>query len=120
MSHRLIGCLPLGRLGKHNTLVLCPSISPHQREIGLIGTLPCLIGMDPEDLRSGYLRTIFVYTPLLVLSPLCLCPQPLLAISFLGAFGVAIYKSRCFQEYLVMSIQVPQQLQLTEEYVSVT
>jgi len=29
-------------------------------------------------------------------------------------------KSRCFWECLVISLQVPQQSQLTEEYVSVT
>jgi len=48
------------------------------------------------------------------------CPQPLLAKCFSGAFGVAIYESRCFQECLVMSVQVPRKSQLTEEYVSVT
>jgi len=46
------------------------------------------------------------------------CPQPLLAKCFSGAFGVAIYESRCFQECLVTLVQVLPQSQLTEEYVS--
>jgi len=37
-----------------------------------------------------------------------------------GVFGVAIYQSRCFQEYLVTLVQVLQQSQLTEDYVSET
>jgi len=71
----LLAVCPQAYLELRKTSVLCINTSSSYKGKELIGTWHWLIGMDPEDPRSGYLRTIFVYPLLESSSPSWACLQ---------------------------------------------
>jgi len=59
----LAGCLPSADTEKRNTSLLRNSISPSSETDRIDRDVVLLTGTDPEDLRSGRLRTIFASIP---------------------------------------------------------